>query len=70
MFDRFRCKGWLRLVGSSKLWVSFAEYRVFYRALLQKRPVILRSLRVEGTRYVAFRCIIDFFRGLGFKVHG
>ena len=32
--------GWLRLVGSSKLQVSFAEYRLFYRALLQKRPVI------------------------------
>ena len=27
--------GWLRLVGSLKLWVSFAEYRLFYRALLQ-----------------------------------
>jgi len=30
--------GWLRLVGSSKLWVSFAEYSLFYRAFLQKRP--------------------------------
>jgi len=30
--------GWLRLVGSLKLQVSFAEYRLFYRALLQKRP--------------------------------
>ena len=28
--------GWLRLVGSLKLYVSFAEYRLFYRALLQK----------------------------------
>jgi len=26
--------GWLRLVGSRKLYVSFAEYRLFYRALL------------------------------------
>jgi len=25
--------GWLRLVGSLKLWVSFAEYILFYRAL-------------------------------------
>jgi len=33
--------GWLRSVGSIKLYVSFAEYRLFYRALLQKRPVIL-----------------------------
>jgi len=43
--------GWLRLVGSLKLSVSFAEYRVFYRALLQKRPIILRSLLVEATPY-------------------
>ena len=32
--------GWLRLLGSLKLWVSFAEYGLFYRALLQKRRVI------------------------------
>ena len=31
-------------VGSIKLYVSFAEYCLFYRALLQKRPEILRSL--------------------------
>ena len=35
--------GWLRLVGSLKWWVSFAEYSLFYRALLQKRPIIGRS---------------------------
>ena len=38
--------GLLRLVDSSKLQVSFAEYRLFYRALLQKRPIILRSLLI------------------------
>ena len=43
--------GWLWLVGSLKLYISFAEYRLFYRALLQKRPVILRSLLVEATPY-------------------
>jgi len=32
--------GWLRSVGSIKLQVSFAGYRLFYRALLQKRPII------------------------------
>jgi len=37
------------LVGSLKLYVSFAERRLFYRALLQKRPVILRSLLVEAS---------------------
>jgi len=44
--------GWLRLVGSLKLQVSFAEYRLFYRVLLQKRPTILRSLLVEATPYL------------------
>jgi len=38
--------GWLRWVGSLKLQVSFAEYSLFYRALLQKRPIILRRLLI------------------------
>jgi len=42
---------WLRLVGSLKLQVSFAEYRLFYRALLQERPIILRSLLMVATPY-------------------
>ena len=37
-----------RLVGSLKLKVSLIEYSLFYRALLQKRPIILRSLRIVG----------------------
>ena len=41
--------GWLRLVGSLELYFSFAEYSLLYRALLQKRPVILRSLLIEAT---------------------
>jgi len=28
---------------------SFAEYPLFYRALLQKRPIILGSLRIVAT---------------------
>ena len=44
--------GWLRLVGSSKLYVSLAEYSLFCRALVQKRPMILRSLLIEATPYV------------------
>ena len=44
--------GWLRLVDSLKLQVSFVEYRFFYRALCQKRPMILRSLLIEATPYV------------------
>ena len=41
--------GWLRLVNSLKSWVSFAEYSLFYRALLQMRPVILRSLLIVAS---------------------
>jgi len=43
--------GWLRLVGSLTLQVSFAEYSLFYSALLQKRPMILRSLLIVATPY-------------------
>jgi len=43
--------GWLRLVGSIQLQVSFAEYSLFYRALLQKRPVILSILLTVATPY-------------------
>jgi len=43
--------GWLPLVGSFKLYVSFAEYRLYYRAPLQKKPVILRSLLIVATPY-------------------
>jgi len=32
-----------------KVNVSFAEYRLFYRPLLQKRPIILRSLLIVAT---------------------
>ena len=50
--------GWLRLVGSLKLQISFGEYRLFDRALLQKRPVILRSLLIVATPYInAYTCI-------------
>jgi len=37
--------GWLRLEGCLELDVSFAEYSLFYGALLQKRPKFLRSLQ-------------------------
>ena len=33
--------GWLLFVGTLKLQVSIGEYILFYRALLQKRPIIL-----------------------------
>ena len=43
--------GWLRLVGSLKPYISFAEYSLFYRALLQKRPMLWRSLLIAATPY-------------------
>ena len=44
--------GWIQLVGSLKLQVSFAEFSLFDRALLQKRPVILKSLLIVATPYL------------------
>jgi len=41
--------GWLRSEGSIKIQVSFAEYRLFYKALLPKRPIIFSSLLTEAT---------------------
>ena len=43
--------GWLQSVGSIKLQVSFAEYCLFYRALLQKRPIIVSILLTKATPY-------------------
>jgi len=45
-FILVRSIGWLRLVGSFKLYVSFAEYCLVYRALFQKRPITQTSLDV------------------------
>jgi len=42
---------WLRSLGSLKSHVPFAEYSLFYRALLQKRHTILRSLLLVATPY-------------------
>ena len=43
--------GWLWLVGSLQIKVSFAEYSLFYRVLLQKRPMFLGSLLIVATLY-------------------
>ena len=57
--------GWLRLAGSLELQLSFAEYHLFYRALFQKRPVILRSLlivaRLLTRALVVFLCVIRIY---------
>jgi len=43
--------GWLRLVGSWKLQVSFAKEPYKRDDILRKRPMILRSLLIVATPY-------------------
>jgi len=43
--------GWLRLVGSLKLYVTFAKEPYKRDDILQKRPIILRSLLIVATPY-------------------
>jgi len=43
--------GWLRKVGSLKLHVSFAKEPYKRGYVLQKRPIILRSLIIVATPY-------------------
>jgi len=43
--------GWLRLVGFLKWWVSFAKEPHKRDHILQKRPIILRSLLIVATPY-------------------
>ena len=56
---------WLRSVGSIKLQVSFAEYRLFYRSLLQQRPIILSILLTKATPYKLRECRVKRGGGLG-----
>ena len=51
--DGSGCYGVATISSSWKWKVSFAEYHLFYRALLQKRPMILRSLLIVATTYDA-----------------
>jgi len=50
-FEAFRSRtmGWLRLVGSLKLQVSLAKETLKRDYILQKRPIILRSLLIVAT---------------------
>ena len=45
---------WLRLLGSFKLLVSFAKEPYKRDDILQKRRIILRSLRIVATPYESF----------------
>ena len=53
--------GWLRLVGSSKFHVSFAKEPCKRDEILQKKPIILRSLLIvvlhEVPGYVQWRVL-------------
>jgi len=46
--------GWLRFVGSLKFEVSTVKEPYKRDYILQKRPVILRSLHIVATPYVCF----------------
>jgi len=49
---------WLQCVCMHiKLQVSFAEYRLFYRALLHKRFMLLRSLLIVATQRLQCVCM-------------
>jgi len=45
--------GWLQLEGSLKLQGGFAEYSLFYRALLQKRHIFLEGLLIVATSSIS-----------------
>ena len=62
--------GWLRLVGSLKLQVSLAEYSLFYRALLQKRPMILRSLLIVANSYYECFCSLTLWGSIRHSLSG
>jgi len=61
--------GWLRLVGSSKLLVSFAKEPYKRDYILQKRPIISRSLPIVAKKVLMLNCspnelFLKFYFGL------
>jgi len=68
--------GWLRLVGCLNLYESFAEYSLFCRAFWQKRPIILRGLRIiavitsrDDTRATRAYTFYLFMEIKGVRIH-
>jgi len=51
--------GWLRLVGSLKLHVFFAKEPYKRDYILQKRPIIWRSLLIVDIPYLHFECALS-----------
>jgi len=59
------CMGWLRLVGFLKVKVFFAKEPHKRDDILQKRPIILRSLLIIATPYASilfdiYKCMLWF----------
>jgi len=54
--------GWLRLVGSLKLEVSFAKEPYKRDDILQKRPIMLRSLLIADTPYYSYHVVATITR--------
>jgi len=59
-----QCMGWLQLVGSIKLQVSFANEPYKKDDILQKRPIILSILLTVATLYLWVYCMSLFERAL------
>ena len=58
--------GWLRLVGSLKLQVSFVKEPYKTDDILQKRPIILRSLLIECKEQYGLATISRLLKIIGF----
>ena len=64
-----RPMGWLRVVGSFKLQVSFAKEPYKRDYILQKRPVILKSLRIVATPYkLELELCLEFWNKMSLQV--
>ena len=61
--------GWLRLVGSLKLHVSFAKEPYKRDYILLKRPIILRSLLIDATPYQSNRANVATFAQLNWCIY-
>ena len=65
-----RTMGWLRLVASFKLYVSFAKEPYKRDDILQKRPIILRSLLLVATLYqIGYIFLTPSQRTFWFNLH-
>jgi len=53
IYNLLSTMGWLRLAGSLILQVSFAKEPYKRDDILQKRPIILRSLLIVATPYLS-----------------